>query len=102
MEIKMSSSTSAQEPILLGGLSFSGKTPLRIVLASHPNICMTRRTRMWTQYYGRYGDLADKANFERCLGALMQNKHIALLGIDPERIRKEFLKEKRAMLVSLA
>ncbi len=46
---------------------------------------------MWTQYYGRYGDLADRANFERCLGALMQNKHIALLGTDPERIRKEFL-----------
>jgi hypothetical protein len=86
----MSSPSTAQEPILLGGLSFSGKTPLRIVLASHPNICMTRRTRMWTKYYGRYGNMNNRADFERCLNALLQNKHIALLGTDPERIRQEF------------
>ena len=32
------------------------------LLASHRNISMTRRTNLWTYFYGQYGDLADDAN----------------------------------------
>ena len=40
----MSLPTWAQRPIFIGGLSYSGKTPLRIMLSAHPNILLTRRT----------------------------------------------------------
>jgi Sulfotransferase family len=77
-------------PIFIGGLSFSGKTPLRLMLSSHPNIAMTRRTYMWPRYYGRYGDLGRPERFERCLAAMLKSKHIRALDPDPERIRREF------------
>jgi hypothetical protein len=80
----------SQGPIFIGGLDRSGKTPLRLMLSSHPNIAMTRRTNMWTRYYGRYGNLGDSANFERCLTALLQSKHVRVLEPDPDRIRREF------------
>lgn len=77
-------------PIFIGGLSCSGKTPLRLMLSAHPNIAMTRRTYMWSRYYGRYGDLRRPKQFERCLADMLRNKHIQALGPDPERIRREF------------
>lgn len=77
-------------PIFIGGLSFSGKTPLRLMLSSHPNIAMTRRTKMWPRYYGRYGDLGRPEQLERCLGDMLKNRHIKALDPDPERIRREF------------
>ena len=77
-------------PIFLGGLSFTGKTPLRLMLSAHPNIVLTRRTRMWTRYYNHYGDLSLPDNFERCLAAMLRNKHIAALQPDEQRIRREF------------
>lgn len=86
----MSLPTWAQRPIFIGGLSYSGKTPLRIMLSAHPNILLTRRTYMWNKYYGRYGALVKRTNFERCLSAMMQNKQIVRLDPDLDRIRKEF------------
>jgi len=77
-------------PIFIGGLSFSGKTLLRLMLSAHPNIVITRRTYMWTRFYGRYGDLSQPDNFERCLSAMLSFKHIRILNPDPERIRREF------------
>ena len=77
-------------PIFIGGLAFSGKTQMRLMLSSHPNIAMTRRTYMWTRFFNRYGDLGHSENFERCLTALMQQKHIRVLEPDPDRIRREF------------
>ena len=74
-------------PIFIGGLSFSGKTQLRLLLGTHPNIVITRRTRMWTRFYGRFGDLSRPENFERCLEAMLRNKHICALNPDPARIR---------------
>jgi len=77
-------------PIFIGGLSFSGKTPLRLMLSSHPHIALTRRTYMWPRYYGRYGDLSRPENFERCLAAILRYKHTQALRPDPARIRREF------------
>lgn len=77
-------------PIFIGGLSFSGKTPLRLMLVAHPNIVITRRTRMWTRFYGRFGDLGRPENFERCLNAMLNFRHMHVLAPDPPRIRHEF------------
>lgn len=77
-------------PIFIGGLSFSGKTQLRLMLLEHPNIIITRRTRMWTRFYDRYGDLRHERNFERCLGAMTRYKPVQALKPDPQRIRREF------------
>lgn len=80
-------------PIFIGGLSYSGKTYLRLMLSVHPNMVITRRTKMWRRYYGRFGDLADPENFERCLKAMLQAKHVQELQPDPARIRREFFQD---------
>ena len=77
-------------PIFIGGLAYSGKTPLRLMLSAHPNLVLTRRTRMWTRFYNRYGDLGQPDNFDRCLAAMLQHKPIQALEPDPDRIRREF------------
>jgi hypothetical protein len=77
-------------PIFIGGLSFSGKTQLRMMLCAHPNIVITRRTYMWREFYNRFGDLSRPENFERCLGAMLAYKHTLVLEPDPERIRREY------------
>jgi hypothetical protein len=77
-------------PVFIGGLSYSGKTQLRLLLSSHPNIVITRHTRLWTRYYRRFGDLRQPANFERCLKSLLSSKDILVLKPDEHRIRQEF------------
>jgi hypothetical protein len=77
-------------PILIGGLSYSGKTPLRLLLSTHPNIVITRHTRLWTHYYRHFGDLRQSDNFERCLKSLLNSRHILALKPDAHRIRQEF------------
>lgn len=77
-------------PIFIGGLAYSGKTPLRLMLSSHPNLVLTRRTRMWTRFYNRYGDLGQPDNFDRCLAAMLLHKPMQALEPDPDRIRREF------------
>ena len=78
-------------PIFIGGLSLSGKTQLRIVLGSHPEISMTRRTYMWDRFYQRFGDLGKARNLDRCLSAMLATDGIRKLQPDPGRIRTEFL-----------
>ncbi len=79
-----------QRPIFIGGLSHTGKTPLRLRLSAHPNLALTRRTYMWPRFYGRYGDLRQPECLEKCLTAMLQSRHILALQPDPERIRREF------------
>jgi hypothetical protein len=67
-------------PIFIGGTSRSGKTLMRWMLSSHPRIVVTRRTEMWTRFYGRFGDLTEPANLERCLRAMLERRQIADLG----------------------
>jgi Sulfotransferase family len=84
--------TDDRGPIFIGGLSYSGKTQLRMVLESHPDISMTRRTYMWERFYGRFGDLSDGGNMRRCLSAMLAEKGVQRLSPDPERIHREFLR----------
>jgi len=51
---------------------------------------------MWTDFYNRYGDLTDLANFERCLQAMLDKKAISVLLPDEDRIRREFLQGERS------
>lgn len=78
------------QPIFISGPDRSGTTLLYALLASHPNISMVRRTNFWRWFYGRYGDLSDKDNFERLLDKMLHYKRIEPLQPDGERIRWEF------------
>ncbi len=78
-------------PIYIGGLDRSGKTTMRAFLVSHPNIAIPAvGSNMWTYFYGQYGDLGRRDNFERCLNDMLHYKHVRFLEPDPERIRREF------------
>lgn len=47
----------APSPIFVAGLDRAGKTQLRIALARHPSLEMVRRVNLWTEIFGRYGEL---------------------------------------------
>jgi hypothetical protein len=79
-----------QGPIFIGGIERSGTSLIYALLASHPNIAMTRRTNLWTYFYKQYGDLKERKNFERCLAAMLRYKRLLKLQPDVERIRSEF------------
>jgi hypothetical protein len=79
-----------QGPIFIGGLDRSGKTYMRLMLSAHPNIVFSSRTDLWSDIYKKFGDLGNVDNFERCLQAILQRKHIRNLAIDPERLRLDF------------
>jgi hypothetical protein len=76
-------------PIYIGGAARSGKTLMRWILSSHPHIVVTRRTEMWTRFYGRFGDLANPVDLERCLRSMLARRHIAELGTDLDRLRRD-------------
>jgi hypothetical protein len=77
-------------PVYVAGLERSGTSLMYALLASHPQLAMTRRTNMWTHFYNQYGDLSNDENFERCLLGMMTYKRLIKLQPDPERIRREF------------
>jgi hypothetical protein len=79
-----------EQPIFIGGLSFTGKTQLRMMLSAHPNILIARRTHLWDRFYNRYGDLGQMDNLKRCLKAMLVFKPIRALRPDVDRIRTEF------------
>src|SRR5215510_13660774 len=80
----------ARGPIFIGGLSASGKTQLRLVLGAHPELSMTRRTYLWSRYYGRFGTLARDENVDRCFAALASDRDVQQLHPDWNRLRTEF------------
>jgi hypothetical protein len=77
-------------PVFIGGLERSGTSLLFALLASHPRIAMTRRTNLWTHFYNQYGDLTDRANFERCLEMMMRYKRLIILQPNVGRLRRDF------------
>lgn len=81
-------------PIFVAGSERSGTTLMYALLASHPNIAMTRRTNFWPYFYNQYGDLSRPANFERCLAAMLRYNRILLVQPDPDRLRREFWQGK--------
>jgi hypothetical protein len=78
-------------PILLTGPDRSGTSLLFALLGSHPNISMVRRTNMFRWFHGRFGDLSDPVNFERCLDTMLRYERLSPLQPDPDRIRREFV-----------
>lgn len=83
-------------PIYLAGIERSGTSLMYALLATHPNIAMTRRTNLWTYFYNRYGDLSNKENLDRCLGLMAQYKRLRVINIDVERVRREFAKGEKS------
>jgi len=83
------------DPIFIGGLAYSGKTPLRIALGLHPDLSMTRKTHLWDRFSGRFGDLRDPANLERCLAALLADPDVQRLEPDAEALRTAFAQTPR-------
>ena len=83
-------------PIYIGGVSYSGKTQLRLLLSQHPNMIITRRTYLWSKFYQKFGSLEKKENFEACLEAILKLNSIQSLNPDPSRIRDEFWQGERS------
>ena len=77
-------------PIFIAGLERSGTSLIYALLASHPNIAMTRRTNLWTYFYNQYGDLREPENFERCLRDMLRYKRLLPIHLDAERLRRDF------------
>lgn len=77
-------------PIFLGGLDRTGKTLMRLMLTSHSNIAITRRTYMWSKFSNNFGDLKQEMNFNRCLNAMLRSKSIQYLDPEEGAIRHEF------------
>jgi hypothetical protein len=87
--------TDTPGPLFVAGLERSGTSLIFAMLASHSRIAMTRRTNLWTHFYGQYGDLADPANLDRCLAMMMRYKRVLKLEPDADRLRSEFLDGER-------
>lgn len=83
-------------PIFVGGLERTGTSLIYALLASHPNIAMTRRTNWWTFFDRRFGDLVDDANLDRCLDAMLRYRRHRKLLPDRDRLRREFLLGERS------
>jgi hypothetical protein len=82
-------------PVFVAGLERSGTSLAFALLASHHNIAMTRRTNLWTYFYGQYGDLADDANANRCIDMMLRYKRLVVLDVDGDRLRRDFLAGER-------
>jgi hypothetical protein len=95
MKNMMTNNSSTKGPVFIAGPERSGTSLIYALLASHPNIAMSRRTNMWTHYYNQYGDISKTENFERCLSMMMRYKRLHKLNPDPERVRHEFMQGKR-------
>ena len=77
-------------PVYIVGPSGSGKTQLRRLLGTHPRLSLTRKTYLWSRYYGRFGDLGDDAALRRCLDRMLDDPDVDRLAPEPGRIIREF------------
>ena len=81
-------------PVFVAGVERSGTSLMYALLASHPNIAMTRRTNLWTHFYNQYGDLNRTDNFERCFQMMTRYKRLLVLNPDFDRLRHDFWQGK--------
>jgi hypothetical protein len=77
-------------PIFVGGLDRSGTSLMYALLASHPEIAMTRRTNWWTYFHGRFGDLAKDEQLDRLLDEMLRYRRHRKLEPDRDRLRTAF------------
>ena len=92
----MESNQVSPGPVFISGLERSGTSLLFALLASHPNLAMTRRTNLWTYFFNQFGDLSHTENLDRCLAKMMRYKRLVVLKPDAARIRREFLQGERS------
>lgn len=85
----------ARGPVFVGGLDRTGTSLVYALLASHPNLAMTRRTNWWTYFYGRFGDLGADANLDRCLTVMRRYRRHRKLDPDWDRLRADFVAGER-------
>lgn len=83
--------TMSQSPIYVAGLERSGTSLTYALLGSHSSIAMTRRTNLWTHFYGQYGDLSEQDNLDRCLSVMKSYKRLRKLEPDWDRLRRDFI-----------
>lgn len=81
--------SSGSGPIFVAGLSGSGKTQLRVALSAHPELSITRRTYLWNRFFGRFGDLDNDENLNRCLHTLATDPHVRQLDPDVDELRRD-------------
>jgi hypothetical protein len=82
--------SSEQGPIYIAGLERTGTSLMYALLASHPNIAMTRRTNLWRHFYGQFGELGETANLDACLDLMTRYKRLVRYNIDWEEVRRSF------------
>lgn len=83
----MSPPVDFRDPVLLGGLAYSGKTQLRIALGAHDALSMTRRTRLW-DLCDRFGERVDGHDLERCLDAVFDRPGVQALDVERAAVRR--------------
>jgi hypothetical protein len=64
----------------------SGIGLLGELLDAHPEVAITRRLNFWEFFAGRFGDLGDSRNLDRCVAAMMRYTRISRLRPDPDRL----------------
>lgn len=82
-------------PIFVAGLERSGTSLIYSLLASHPNIAMTRRTNLWRYFHGRFGDLSHDDALEACLTTMRRYRRLMVIGTDFDRVRADLLAGER-------
>ncbi|MEO8509635.1 MAG: sulfotransferase [Chloroflexota bacterium] len=83
-------------PVFVGGLDRTGTSLIYALLASHPSLAMSRRTNWWTYFYGRFGDLGDDRNVDRCLSVMQRYRRHRKLDPDWDRLRADFVAGERS------
>jgi hypothetical protein len=78
-------------PVFVAGLERSGTSLMYSLLASHPNLAMSRRTNLWRYFADQYGDLADDGDLEACLAVMRRYRRLQVLRIDFDRLRDDFV-----------
>lgn len=78
-------------PVFVAGLERSGTSLVYSLLASHPNVAMTRRTNLWRYFHGRYGDLSDDRALDACLDTMRRYRRLTVIGTDFDRVRAELV-----------
>jgi hypothetical protein len=57
------------------------------MLTDRTSVVITRHTQLWRRFAGRFGDLRQTENLQRCLATLLGDPAVTRLGLDTERVR---------------
>jgi hypothetical protein len=77
-------------PVFITGVDRSGKTRLRLLLGTHPDLHLVRRTALWTGDDAMYGDVADDAALARIVELLRSGRRTRELVIEADGWAREF------------